>query len=180
MKVSARVVSSLMVVLWMAIHMPVHAAAEERQPPCACTTVTLAAVDEEYHVVTCEDCGQTVLQAHSFGNWKKQDADCHVCACACGASVTQAHTWDNNEASGDQICTLCSTSFPEKERIFPAGDAEGDGQVTSSDLTFVNTISSGTLPSPTEHQLRAADVNGDGWVDGEDVMFIYAIVMQEN
>lgn len=202
MKNSARFLSLLMMVVLMLMQMPVKAAAEEEQPPQECTAVMVIAVDEQSHTVGCSDCGASVTEAHSFGDWRMQDAQCHVRVCTCGASVTEAHTWDNGvvaEASGTRTytCTACAATFTEK--VVPSedgegenpvdeetlrnpadcliGDVDGDGQVTTKDLDIVIDISFGKLPSATELPLKAADVNHDNWVDADDIVCLYAMLI---
>ena len=59
----------------------------------------------------CGACGyvqQTGEDQHSYGQWVSQDAENHVRACTapdCGATETQAHTWDNGVVTKEPTTT---------------------------------------------------------------------------
>lgn len=202
MRKTARIFSLLIAAALLAARTPVIAAAEEEEPIHECTAVVVTVVDEQSHIVDCSECGESVTEAHSFGDWEVQDAQCHVRVCTCGASVTEAHTWDDGvleEATGVRTytCTACFSSYTEtvktstdedaetsseggKDQIPEnplIGDVDGDGQVTASDLMIISAISQGRLSSATELQLRAADINQDGWVNIVDVVSIYTTLI---
>lgn len=194
MRKTVGILSLLMAAALTITQTPVIVAAEEAQPIQECTAVTMTAVDEQSHAMICEDCGESMTEAHSFGDWNTQDAQCHVRVCTCGASVTEPHTWDDgvlDEAAGVRVytCTACSASYtetpPEGETVQSPetpliGDVDGDGQVTASDFMIVSDISRGTLSSSTELQRRAADINQDGRVNLADVMSLYNILINGN
>ena len=60
---------------------------------------------ENYHVLTCEECGYDIYEAHDFteltGN---DDYDSHELACACGAPVAIYEQHSNN---GQMQCSVC-------------------------------------------------------------------------
>lgn len=192
MRMNIKMIPLLIVAVLMIAQMPVAAAAEE-QLPHVCTAFTTTAVDEQFHTMTCSDCGEPVTEEHCFCNWKPQDADCHVRVCDCGASVTELHTWDEgvaDEESGGIIytCTLCSITNtkafePDEEETSTdkedalAGDLDGDGQLSDKDMEIIRAISLGTHPSTTEQQRKAADVNHDGRVNGKDLVAVYMMLV---
>lgn len=173
MKKTARIFSLLMAAVVTAAYMPVSAAAEEEPPAHECTIIMGAAVDSQTHTLICEECGATAVEAHSFGDWNAQDAQCHVRVCSCGASVTEPHTWDDgvlDEASGVRtyVCTACSASYtetaepPEKET--PETSTNGETDSSTDEET----------PQSSESPL-IGDVDGDGQVTARDAMLVGAI-----
>lgn len=188
MKKNARFLSLAMATVLALTQTPLGAVAEEAQSTHECTAVTVISVDEQSHAVSCSDCGVVVTEEHRFGDWRIQDAHCHVRVCSCGASVTQLHTWDagvTDEASGivTYTCTACFAASTEEHSPEPAniqiGDIDGDGQITSKDLNLVIDISLGNLPSATQQQQKSADINCDGWVDADDIVSLYGMQMRK-
>lgn len=185
MRINIKMIPMLIVAALMIVKFPV-AAAEEEQLSHVCTAFKVTAVDEQFHTMTCSDCGESVTEVHSFCDWKAQDADCHVRVCICGASITEQHTWDEGVADEEAdgiiyTCTLCDAAtteaFAPDEEDTLTGDLDGDGQLTDKDIEIIRAISTGTLTSATEQQRKAADANHDGRVNGKDVMAVYMMLV---
>lgn len=178
MRKTARILSLLMAAALTIAQTPVIAAAEEEQPIHECTAVTMTAVDEQSHAIICEDCGASVTEAHSFGDWNTQDAQCHVRVCTCGASVTEPHTWDDGvleEAAGIRIytCTVCSASYtetadPSEDEIAKTPTDEK----TDSPADENAEASADGKTTQSSEALMIGDVDGDGQVTASDVMIV--------
>ncbi len=178
MRKTARILSLLMAAALTITQTPVIAAAEEEQPIHECTAVTMTAVDEQSHAIICEDCGASVTEAHSFGDWNTQDEQCHVRICTCGASVTEPHTWDDgvlDEAAGVRFytCTVCSAGYTEiaessEDEIPETPTDEDKGSPTDKGAE----ASADKETSQSPESLLIGDVDGDGQVTASDVMIV--------
>lgn len=167
------ILSLLMAAALTIAQTPVIVTAEEGQPIHECTAVTMTAVDEQSHAMICEDCGESMTEAHSFGDWNPQDAQCHVRVCACGASVTELHTWDDgvlDEAAGVRVytCTACSTSYTET--------AEPSDEETAK--TSMDEDTEAPPEGETVQSLKVpliGDVDGDNQVTASDFVIVSGI-----
>lgn len=173
MRKNARILFLLMAAVLTVVQTPVSVAAEEDQAIHECTAVTMIAVDEQSHAIICEDCGASVTEAHSFGDWNTQDEQSHVRVCTCGASVTELHTWDEgvlDETAGVRTytCTTCSASFTETAEPSVAETAK-----TPTDENAEASPEEGTAQSPEVPLI--GDVDGDGQVTASDLMIVSAI-----
>ena len=60
-----------------------------------------------YACTLCDYTSTTEIPAtsHSYGSWSKVDSTYHQHSCACGATVTEKHTWNNGVVTTKATCS---------------------------------------------------------------------------
>lgn len=142
------------------------------------------AQDEECHVCVC-DCGASVTEPHDWDSGVvDEESGFRTYTCTvCRATFTKEEdVLEDLEvaSSGEEVVSSTDEKTLRDQEVSLEGDADGDGQITGNDLSIINAIAFGLLPSPTVLQINAADINHDGCVNARDVVFIYKVLASQN
>ena len=110
---------------------------------------------------TCEYCSKIRTAAHSFGGGSCTEAAiCTLCG-ELGADPT-GHKYSG---AGDAFCNLCNE---ERILVYLKGDADGDQNVTTSDLAYIKLYLAGVLTLESVSEILC-DLNGDSIVNTGDL-----------
>lgn len=111
--------------------------------------------DESRHWKECS-CGyRTDIEPHAFGEW-----------------VVTLPPTNDTEGIQEHICTVCvKTEQQAIPVVYLPGDADGSGEVTSSDALLALQAATGKIDL-TGAALDAADVDGDGTIESADALLI--------
>ena len=107
--------------------------------------------DETHHWYACE--GESCLEvskkeAHSYGDAVTVDAENHKKSCACGAEITEAHSWDNGKittipsanAAGEKTftCLACGQTKTAPIEYVPDHQVSQKQWIDSFDATLLD------------------------------------------
>ena len=151
---------------------------------CPHAEVTYFDMSDSYHTYTCNLCGYTVMEAHTYYN--ACDTDCELCGHERVAPHAMSEYWLYDADAHWHECTLCNIPMMTSAHVYDdaadtgcnecdyhrvmLGDLDNDGDVDSDDavyLAYVVLFGEGDYPKN-----QPIDFDGDGDEDSDDAIWL--------